>query len=61
MIIDGNVSDPEVNIVQPAQPMIFDEPEYFDPLENQFPADINAVSGKISRFAITSLKYYHII
>ena len=52
-----NVSDPEVNIVQSVQPMIFDEPEYLDPLKNQFPADINAVSRKISRFTQIFLYY----
>ena len=39
--------------------MIFDGPEYLDPLENQFPADINAVSGKISR--LLQLHYSNII
>ena len=27
--------------------MIFDGPEYLDPFENQFPADINAVQVKL--------------
>ena len=54
MIIAGNVSEPKV------QPMDFYELENFE-LDNRFPANINAVSGKNNIFAIKLIKYYYMI